>query len=371
MGASVPETRDRDLIGWQGEVHHVDPSAVPKKSPVHNIQTVAGKQNHPALKFEALVMADKRPRPSHHASTIVELSPGSFMASWFGGTFEGKPDVGIWVSRWSVGEGAWSEAKEVVAPHGVPTWNPVLFKRPSNGELLLFYKIGKHPSNWKGYLKRSSDDGQTWGEQEYLGKGIVGPAKNKPVELADGTLLAGTSDEGGSDGKYWTTWVEESKDGGRTWTRIGPIEMEGKIIQPALFFDSEGKLRMVIRSRKRYMALAKGDESGHGWGEASLTDIPCPNSGLDAVNLKDGRILLVYNHSFKRGLAGRSILAVALSADDGVTWKRALTLEDTGGKVVEFSYPAVIQASNGDVLISYTWGRQNIKTVLLDPSKLH
>uniref|UniRef100_A0A061SIA7 Alpha-rhamnosidase-like protein n=1 Tax=Tetraselmis sp. GSL018 TaxID=582737 RepID=A0A061SIA7_9CHLO len=367
----MPDQKDKDLPGWQGEVHHVNPSAYRKNSPVVNIPTIAAQRKHPALLHEALIMSKSpRPKPSHHASTVVELSDGEFMAAWFGGAFEGKPDVGIWTSTWRRGADSWSPPAEVVKPLGAPTWNPVLFKHDASGELLLFYKVGQKPLSWKGFLKRSSDDGKTWGPPEELGPGIVGPAKNKPIELEDGTILSGSSDEGGRDGKEWTTWVEESRDKGRTWSRIGPIELEGRIIQPSLFRGKSGDVRMVIRTRKRFMALAKGNSAGHGWSNPTLTDIPCPNSGIDAVALRDGRILLVYNHSFKRGVAGRSVLSVALSHDDGETWKRVLTLEDTGSRVVEFSYPAVIQARNGEVLVSYTWGRQNIKVVLLDPKKL-
>jgi predicted neuraminidase len=76
----------------------------------------------------------------------------------------------------------------------------------------------------------------------------------------------------------------------------------------------------------------------------------------------DGRHLLVYNHTAK----GRSPLNLALS-DDGVNWKGVLVLEDEPKK--EFSYPAIIQTSDGLVHITYTWKRQKVKHVVIDPSK--
>ncbi len=96
----------------------------------------------------------------------------------------------------------------------------------------------------------------------------------------------------------------------------------------------------------------------------TLLDLPNPNSGTDAVTLReDGRFLLVYNHTRE----GRTPLNVALSRD-GRTWEQALTLEDAPGG--EFSYPAVIQTGDGLVHITYTWMRRRIKHVVVDPAAL-
>jgi predicted neuraminidase len=95
----------------------------------------------------------------------------------------------------------------------------------------------------------------------------------------------------------------------------------------------------------------------------TLTSLPNPNSGTDAITLKDGRQLLVYNHTAR----GRTPLNVAISEDDGKTWKAAAILEAEPG---EYSYPAVIQTTDGRVHITYTWKRERVKHVVLDPKKL-
>ena len=95
----------------------------------------------------------------------------------------------------------------------------------------------------------------------------------------------------------------------------------------------------------------------------TLTSLPNPNSGTDAVTTRDGRHLLVYNHCTK----GRSPLNVAVSAD-GEHWQAALVLEHEPGK--EFSYPAVIQTKDGLVHITYTWKRERIKYAVINPRKL-
>ena len=95
----------------------------------------------------------------------------------------------------------------------------------------------------------------------------------------------------------------------------------------------------------------------------TLTDLPNPDAGTDAVSLRDGRFLLVYNHTPQ----GRSPLNVAVSKD-GLAWTPLLTLENGDG---EFSYPAVIQTRDGLVHLTYTWNRTRIKHVVLNPALLH
>src|SRR5215212_1178771 len=128
---------------------------------------------------------EQAPFRSCHASTIVETEQRELVAAWFGGTAEKNPDVGIWVSRFQ--GGAWTPCVEVangVQPDGTrhPTWNPVLFQ-PRRGELMLFYKVGPTPQSWWGMLRTSSDGGKTWSAARRLPDGILGPIKNKPVQL--------------------------------------------------------------------------------------------------------------------------------------------------------------------------------------------
>ncbi len=101
----------------------------------------------------------------------------------------------------------------------------------------------------------------------------------------------------------------------------------------------------------------------------TATWLPNPNAGTDAVTLKDGRQLLVYNHTLRSGdfPAVRNMLNVAVSYD-GIEWIVVMTLER---KKDEFSYPAVIQASDGMVHITYTFMRKTIKHVVVDPEKLY
>ena len=378
------------FIGWHGEITRPSSSSSYLARPGFGANTQrddddndhqSTRVKHPSITFETLVMKDHKPKPSHHASSICEISSGQFLVSWFAGQFESKPDVGIYTARYQ--NGKWSAPELIVHPKGVPTWNPVLFKR-SNGDLFLFYKHGRTPANWKGYYVKSRDGGNTWSSSVAMPNGIVGPAKNKPLELDDGTILLPSSREFGARGKDWEIVVEAMtmEDEFKTYAKFavnekgGGASVQQRVIQPVfwkqsmLAGDAANGIRMMARSRSSYAVAAVGDSTGRIWTDAVFSQIPCPNTGFDVVKLRDGRLLIVYNHSFKHAIAGRGVLALAVSHDDGDTWERVMRLEDSGGRLLEFSYPAIIQASDGMVHVTYTWRRANIKHVIIDPSKI-
>ena len=310
---------------------------------------------------------DPNPVPSCHASTIVEARDKTFVAAWFAGSAEGRPDVSIWSARCI--DGKWTapvKVAEGVQPNGkrFPCYNPVLFQ-PRTGPLLLFYKVGPGPGAWWGMLKTSDDNGKTWSGAGRLPDGILGPIKNKPVQLADGTILCGSSLEALKAPPIWQIHFERSTNNGRTWNFITVPQPANSppAIQPSILFLGGDRLVAVGRTQVGKIFSTTSDDNGLSWSKLALLDLPNPNSGTDAVTLKDGRQLLVYNHTPH----GRSPLNLAVSRD-GKTWSAALVLEDEPGN--EFSYPAIIQTCDGLVHITYTWKRKLIKHVVIDPAKL-
>lgn len=310
------------------------------------------------------------PFPECHASTIVETQ-GLLVAAWFGGTREQNEDVGVWLSRHV--DGRWSAPTEVAngieqsngarKPVRYPTWNPVLFQ-PKTGPLLLFYKVGPSPRAWWGMVITSPDGGKTWSKPCRLPVGILGPIKNKPIELASGELLCPSSTESDDKPSRWQIHFERSRDLGNTWVTTGPVNdgTEFSAIQPSILVLPSGKLQAVGRTRQGQVFQIASDDGGKTWGKMTATSLPNPNSGIDAVTLRDGRHLIVYNHTQR----GRSPLNAAVS-HDGTEWEPALVLENQPG---EYSYPAVIQAADGLVHVTYTWQRKRVRHVVIDPAKL-
>jgi predicted neuraminidase len=313
----------------------------------------------PPLLVKSEFIYEKASFDSCHASTIAE-TPGGLVTAWFGGTDEGNKDVAIWTSRqvkgkWTAPEMVIDGIQEDGSRH--PCWNPVLFQQPG-GPLLLFAKVGPSPRTWWGVLSSSADNGVSWSSVRRLPEGQAGPIKNKPVLLKDGRLLCGSS----SEDHGWRVHMEWTTDAGATWKRTGVLN-DGKefgAIQPTILSHKDGSLQILCRSKGLgKIVQATSTDGGRNWSPLTPTSLPNPNSGIDAVTLADGRHVLIYNHT----LRGRSPINLAVS-DDGKTWSMVKALETDPG---EYSYPAIIQAADGTLHVTYTWKRQKVKHLVLDP----
>lgn len=314
----------------------------------------------PGLIVREDIFADA-PFAECHASTIAAAG-SRLVCAWYGGSREGAPDVAIWAS---VHDGAaWSAPTMLVQGRSqsgdiLPCWNPVLWPSPE-GALYLFYKVGRTPRSWWGMVMQSANGGHSWGAPIRLPEGFLGPIKNKPIMLADGTLLCPSSTE--HDG--WRIHFEWTRDQGKTWHKTKPIG-DGKqieIIQPTLLVHADQRLQALCRSRQGRIAELWSDDGGRTWSAPRLTDMPNPNSGIDGLTLADGRHLLVHNpvpHC-------RSPLVISLS-EDGKAWREIANLESGRG---EFSYPAIIQQDNSLVRVSYTNRRNTITHVAFDPREI-
>jgi alpha-L-rhamnosidase len=268
---------------------------------------------------------------------------------------------------------------------GTACWNPVLIEMP-DGELWLFYKVGKAVKDWTGWLVKSTDGGYSWGRPEALPEGFLGPVKNKPLLIeASGAagstgaagavkatkaykLLCGSSTEEGG----WRFHVEILDLETGQWWYVGPVESTVALktddnqphpidcIQPSILQLRDGRLQVLMRTHNARLAQSFSSDDGETWSPVTLSEVENNQSGTDAVTLRDGRHVLVYNNFETLPLTKkgpRTPLSLAVS-EDGRAWSHWLTLEDapTG----EYSYPAIIEGRDGTLHVVYTFQRTRI-----------
>lgn len=310
--------------------------------------------------------------PEVHASTLVEVSPGMFVAAWFAGSKEGNDDVTIWSARRT--ETGWLPAIEVARGSDAnreqrPCYNPVLL-RGEGARLALVYSVGREKSPWLPYVKWSDDRGVTWSAAARLPDGMRGPDRNKPLLLSSGELLHPST--GGGRGP--TVHVEFSDRALGSWRRQPAVaDPRGyQAIQPTLLDHGGGRVQMLCRTYTRELATSWSADGGETWSPLAGLGLTLANSAIDAVRLPDGRFVLIYNPTGKPRSATdwgpRVPLSVAISAD-GRAWKKVLDLE-TAPIREGYAYPCVIVGSDGRLHLTYTWGRKRIRYVVLDPPSL-
>lgn len=307
------------------------------------------------------------PFKSCHASTIVETQQGDLLVAFFGGSWEGCNDVGIWSCRKTANSNEWSAPQQIANGHQPdstmhPCWNPVLYKLPGRANnLVLFYKTGILIPDWRGYMMRSDDGGLTWKAPEALPEGFLGAIKNKPTRYK-GHLVCPSSCEK----DHWHVHFELCNKRARQWRKV-MLQTGDSIrsIQPTILTHSNGTLQALCRTKEGYLSTTYSHDGGKSWSVEHLTNIPHNNSGIDALTASNGRFYMVYNPvpltSPTSEFGPRYPLVLATSTD-GLNWTTIQTLESQPG---EYSYPSIIEGHDHTLHVVYTWNRTHIKYVRL------
>ena len=173
--------------------------------------------------------------------------------------------------------------------------------------------------------------------------------KNKPLVFRDRILLPLYSD--GLDCSIFAI----TDDFGETWQWSNPV-LGGVGIQATIAIAKDGSLSAYLRDNgpaPKRMQLTTSLDGGFTWSIAKDTDIPNSGAGFDMTTLNTGEWIMVYNETEE----GRHDLTVAISEDEGETWKwkKKLELDERGELATSSHYPAIIQGENGMVHTVYSY----------------
>jgi predicted neuraminidase len=313
--------------------------------------------------------------PSVHGSTMCALPDGELLAVWYGGTREGAADVAIFSARLPVGAREWSKPERIVDRVLAQSELDRAIKKVGNavvfpdrhGVVWLVY-VSVSVGGWSGSalnVKTSRDQGRTWSESRRL---TLNPflnlstlVRNKPILAADGRIGLPVYHELAFKFPQ-ILWLTPGPAGEIVDYRIRNLPGKVGLIQPALVALGGDRVLMLLRDRsaERRVRASFSSDNGWTWSQAAATSLPNPDAAVDALRLRDGRILLVYNHA----ASGRENLRLAVSDDDGRTWRPGPWIESGVGK--EYSYPCLTEGADGGVHLTYTWERQRIRHVALN-----
>ena len=182
--------------------------------------------------------------------------------------------------------------------------------------------------------------------------------RTHPLELPSGRILVPLYSDGYSFGL-----MAISDDRGYTWTASEPIVGYGSI-QPSVVRKKDGTLVAYLRDngpppKRTQISFSKDD--GVSWTPARDTEIPNPGTSVEVVALRSGSWVMAYNDLER----GRYSLAVALSDDEGATWKWKRHLDGSPDNSVpkQYHYPSVIEAKDGSIHVSYSYFVPEGKTI--------
>jgi predicted neuraminidase len=323
--------------------------------------------------FSEEVVNPDSPHAMSHVASICELPDGRLAATWYAGTREGAGDVAIYFATRAAGDSRWSAPRPIVTRESAArdlnryirkVGNAVVFAN-SAGRLSLLY-VTVSVGGWSGSslnLTTSTDGGETWTQSQRLTLSpffnLAELVKNAPAALIYGQWAVPIYHELVSTFPE-VLWLEEAQDGIRVSKSRVSAGWFG--YQPALTPLGLNAALAVLRNDDavKTVSIARTDDGGKTWSAPHSLDLPNPDAGLGAIRLSDGRLLLAFNDS----KTGRDNLRLALSTDEGQTWARIATVAEEPG--ADFSYPFLMQASNGDVHLVYTWKRAAIRHVVFN-----
>jgi len=334
----------------------LDGTPLAKTLPPRTIRSPYG-----SIHFRSELIFDQIPNaPVHHCSSITEAANGDLLVSWYGGSYESSDDQAIFLSRCAKGSHQWSKPRVLLRSPGKPPGNAILFTDDRKRIWLVWGRMdGEQPmvrgTGWDAcrlFFRTSDDNGVTWTEDNPFYHDTLGwLPRNLTMELRDGTLILPISDERNGRGVDLSFFLS-TRDNGETWTQSG-IMRGGE--QPTFIERNDGSLLAYLRVRPNIVASESRD-GGRTWTTPAPTKWKNPDAGICMRKLADGHVLLVFNNQSD----SRTPLHIARSTDDGQTWSEPLKMESDPG---EYSYPSVLQATDGMIHVIYTFRRYSIKHV--------
>lgn len=315
-----------------------------------------------SMRFYSSFVFDELPGvPVHHCSTLAEAPNGDILCLWYGGSYESAEDQALYLARLPKGARTWEAPERMLWNPEQPPGNAVIFRTPDNKVGVVWGRMEqsrplRRGSGWgqcRLFYRTSGDNGHTWSTDAEIPDSFGSLPRNVPLTLQDGRFALPISGESPKGEGPFLLYLGAD---GATWSQGGVMERGS---QPTVIQRDNGELLALLRGKPRISSSTSSD-GGQTWSPVTRTELKNPGAGIAMTRLKSGRVVLVFNDTDQ---SDRYPLSIIQSTDGGRTWEEQRTLEADWG---EFSYPCIIQTSDGMIHVSYTYRRYTIKHCAFD-----
>ena len=311
-----------------------------------------------------------------HPSSFDELDNGDLYLAYYGGAGEYSSGTVVYGARLNKGSSRWSQPKKIAGNPFRSLGNPVVWQGP-NGVVWLFYvtRFGDTWSTSRIKVKISRDGAVSWSDSALLTIEPGTMVRAHPIVLQTGEYLLPIYHETGHDtelvGPDTTSFFLRYNPSNKKWSSSKRIRSDHGNLQPAVAQVDDRHLIAYCRrgggyepTTEGYLIKSESRDGGHTWGKGTNSSFPNPNSAVDFIKLRSGRLLLVYNHNMN----DRTPLTAALSSDNGKTFPDRMNIAAGQGS---FAYPTVIQTRNGKIHVTFTsQERTQINHAIFDENDL-
>lgn len=326
----------------------------------------------PAPFYKAEFINDSQDLPFIHVASVTELADHSLAALWYGGAYEHSPENIIYFAK--LQDGAWQQPQAIMTTDQVEhalqrpikcLGNPLLLPDPDGTLRLLFVTIAM--GKWSGSQLNtclSKDGGATWSPVERLTLSpffnLADLVRNRPVRTSGGWCVPIYQEFLGKFPEL--LWLTD-QNGKITYEKTR-VDGGCSTLQPSLIPLDARRAVILLRdyTKARRIFISCSGDGGLIWSKPVPTNLPNPDSGISGLRLADGRLLVAYNDS----TSNRGDLSLGLSKDEGHSWKKIAEMENDSEK--SFSYPYLMQSSDGTIRAAYSWDGRKVKVVSFNSS---
>jgi sialidase-1 len=340
--------------------------------PLRNMSAPQPRESAGLTTLTIVQASAEHPRQSEAA--VVELRDGHLLIAWVefmanerGGEDDGLNRISAMVSR---DRGfTWGEHRVLIEtnPGDVNVFSPGFIRLPE-GEILLIYLRWRRfdrdkPASYSAFLRRSRDEGDTFGPEEPIYQNQAWAFANSTAKrLRSGRIIQPLD---AATGALWTaadhgiTGATFSDDNGRIWQACATwcdLPLRGAM-EAHVEELKDGRLLMVIRTQLGAVFQSHSPDGGRNWSKPQTTGLRAPESCPDIVRVpQTGDLMLTWNNSeydpkFRSHYGRRSPLSIALSKDEGLTWRHVRDIE-TDPRAA-FSNPGCTFTSWGTAVMNY------------------